>query len=292
MANCPKCGYHLKLTDWRPECPKCNVNLLYYQMEERLRQDADKAEHEYARNKPRMDRLKASVFGSSLAKLRLPFLILPILALLLPLGKVSLSLPFNSSVTTVNLVSVINTVSDLDFGLLFKLIGSNILGNDFLLYFLSILFLVLALLCMILNLVFLVMSFGKKGLVRNVSVNSLGIVFVAASMLCFALLGKGLAADVEGLVSVSLGWGGIGVIACFAALIIINIMFKVKKIEVQYTDVSEYLLPYHERKAYKEEQERLANESEEAKAKRALEEAEARLKQAQQQTSHEHAAKH
>ena len=44
MANCPKCGYKLKFTDFRPECPGCGVNLMYYNHQERLAEDADKAE--------------------------------------------------------------------------------------------------------------------------------------------------------------------------------------------------------------------------------------------------------
>ena len=43
MAYCPKCGYKLKITDYKPECPSCGVNLMYYNMEERLAEDADKA---------------------------------------------------------------------------------------------------------------------------------------------------------------------------------------------------------------------------------------------------------
>ena len=43
MANCPKCGYRLRLIDYKPECPKCGVNLMYYNMEERLAADADKS---------------------------------------------------------------------------------------------------------------------------------------------------------------------------------------------------------------------------------------------------------
>ena len=40
---CPKCNYKFKPTDWRPECPKCGVNVLYYGVEDRLRAEADKA---------------------------------------------------------------------------------------------------------------------------------------------------------------------------------------------------------------------------------------------------------
>ena len=27
MANCPKCGYKLRMIDIKAECPKCGVNL-------------------------------------------------------------------------------------------------------------------------------------------------------------------------------------------------------------------------------------------------------------------------
>ena len=67
MANCPKCDYHLKLTDWRPNCPSCGVNLVYYGMEERLLADADKAEAEHSHFQKKIDRAKASFVGSKLA---------------------------------------------------------------------------------------------------------------------------------------------------------------------------------------------------------------------------------
>lgn len=36
MDRCPKCGYKLKITDLKPECPGCGVNLMYYDMQLRL----------------------------------------------------------------------------------------------------------------------------------------------------------------------------------------------------------------------------------------------------------------
>ena len=49
MAVCPKCGRKLKLTDIKPTCPGCGVNLLYYKIEERLEVDAINAELEHAK---------------------------------------------------------------------------------------------------------------------------------------------------------------------------------------------------------------------------------------------------
>ena len=93
-ATCPKCGGKLKLTDWRPNCPHCGVNMVYYGMEERLLLDADKAEAEHARTQPRIDRLKAAFVGSKLAIARIVFSVLPIAALFLPIAKFAFKAPY------------------------------------------------------------------------------------------------------------------------------------------------------------------------------------------------------
>ena len=41
MANCPKCGYKLRMIDIKATCPKCGVNLIYFNHQERLAEDAD-----------------------------------------------------------------------------------------------------------------------------------------------------------------------------------------------------------------------------------------------------------
>ena len=51
MANCPRCGSHLRITDWKPECPECGVNLNYYKANERLLDESEKAEAELAKYK-------------------------------------------------------------------------------------------------------------------------------------------------------------------------------------------------------------------------------------------------
>lgn len=292
MANCPKCGYHLKLTDIKPECPQCGVNVVYYHIEDRLREDADKAELEQAKFQPKMDRLKASVFGSPLAIVRIVCILLPIITLLLPLAKISTDLPFSAETTTINLVAVYNFISNADIGLLFNLFGSKVLGTDFIFFTAAFVTLLLSVVCMLLNLVFLVMSFGKRGLRRNVTTNIIGAVFLVASMICFTLSAKGFEKDAAGLFTAgSVQWGAFIVLLAFVILIVVNLLFKVLKIEVKYTDVSELLLPYHERKAFKEEQARLAAESDETKAAEALKEAEERLKAIHEQNE-QHGKKH
>ena len=99
-STCPKCGYVLRLRDWREECPQCGVNMTYYNKEETLLQDADRAEIEFALFQPHMDRAKASFIGSPFTIARLVCSLLPAGALFLPLAKLQYTpLLENESVT-------------------------------------------------------------------------------------------------------------------------------------------------------------------------------------------------
>ena len=55
---CPKCNYKFKPTDWRPECPQCGVNVLYYGVEDR--------EIVFFEGKPRVEavlKIRSAQFG-------------------------------------------------------------------------------------------------------------------------------------------------------------------------------------------------------------------------------------
>lgn len=47
--KCPKCGRKLSIFYLKQNCPDCGCDLLYYNMEENLERDAEKAEAEYAK---------------------------------------------------------------------------------------------------------------------------------------------------------------------------------------------------------------------------------------------------
>lgn len=268
MATCPNCGYKLKITDWRPECPKCGVNLMYFKMEERLRADADKAELEYAKGQPRIDRLKASIYGNPWSIVRLVLLLLPIGALMLPLGTISLNLPFYAKTTTVNAIAIYNTVSNLDFGRLLELAKSEVFGRDVAFFIAALVFALLLVALILVELVCVMMSFGKKWFPRNVAVAGIGAVFAALSGLFFSLACKGFSADLPGLFSGSLNlWGVVAVIITFLLIIAVNLLIRQKGIEVKYTDVSEYYMPYHERPSVIAAREAAAKEKAEAAEK-------------------------
>lgn len=185
MANCPKCGAHLKLTDWRPTCPHCGINLIYYGMEERLLEDADKAESEHAVFQKKLDRLKASFIGSPLTIIRIVLSLLPIGALMLPLANVSFWGPFFEKKVSVNAITIYNAVSALDFDALFKYIGSSFFGNTFLLYFISLVTILLSAVLILVSLIMLTMACSKRGNPRNITLNSIMLVLATVSIVCF-----------------------------------------------------------------------------------------------------------
>lgn len=236
MAKCPKCGRKLTLFDWKPNCPDCGVNLVYYGMEERLMEEADQAEAEHARLQKRIDRLKASFVGSKLAIVRIILSVLPIAALMLPLASVSFTGPFIEATTTsINAIEIYNIVSSLDFDALFTMIGSGIVGSSFIGYAGALVGILLSLVFVILSLVLLTLACSPKGCPRNIVMNSLAIVAAVVSIVMFNQFANGITAVFPDFVTdASIGFGIYVYIGALALLLGINIYLTVNKIEVKY----------------------------------------------------------
>ena len=47
MDKCPKCGKKLTIFNIKQECPGCGCDILYYDIENRLEEDAIQAEKEF-----------------------------------------------------------------------------------------------------------------------------------------------------------------------------------------------------------------------------------------------------
>ena len=236
MANCPKCGRKLTLFDWKPNCPECGVNLVYYGMEERLMDEADKAEAEHARLQKRIDRLKASFVGSKLAIVRIILSVLPIAALLLPLASISFNGPYiEATTTTINAIEIYNLVSSLDFDALFTMIGSGVVGSSFIGYAGALVGILLSLVFVILSLLLLMLACSPKGCVRNLIMNSLAIVAAVVSIVMFTQFANGITAVFPDFVTdASIGFGIFVYIGMLALLLGLNIYLTINKIEVKY----------------------------------------------------------
>lgn len=250
MANCPKCGYKLKLLDIKAECPKCGVNLMYYNHQERLAQDADKAEEEHIAFQPKIDRIKFSFIGTKLSIVRLVLLLVPIGMLFLPLAHVSVNIPYSGIDADISILNLaMDVIANMKFDVLLDMIsGSSITRVAFICYVVSILFVFVAAIFAILNIPFDAVSCSEKGFKRNIILSSCGIGFTTLSIIAFVIFNSQLTAKFGSLYSGSLGIGAFLVILGFVAIIVVNILIKKQNVPVKYTDLTEYIERIEKRK--------------------------------------------
>lgn len=172
MATCPHCGRTLRLTDWKPDCPDCGVNLIYYKANERLLEESEKAEAEHAKFQPKVDRAKAAYAGSWKAILRIVLTLLPVGALFLPLAK--LTFPANA-------IDVYNYFSNDEIRA--SVPGGNVFNAAVLLLALSV---AMILVCLILN----IMSLGKHGKGRAIALYGIMLAAAAGALIAFLIAVK------------------------------------------------------------------------------------------------------
>ena len=274
MANCPKCGYRLKFTDFRADCPGCGVNLMYYNHQERLAEDADKAEAEHVQMQPKIDRIKFAFVGTKLSIVRLVLLFLPIGMLFLPLVHVEANLPFKSIDMNVSILNVVmDVVMKLNFEVLIDMItGSDLTRVAFIFYVLSIVYIFLAAVIAIVRIPVISVSCSPKtdGGDRNITLSTLGIIFTALSMICFVIFTTQMSGAFGDMYHGSLSFGGFLVILGFVAGIVIDVLIKRADEPVKYKDISEFVERVEARRIEKEtalaEAKRIVEEYESAKA--------------------------
>ena len=261
---CPKCNYKLKITDWKPDCPKCGVNVLYYGIEDSLRKEADIAEHNYAKRKPKFDRLKFSLIGHPLSIVRLVLGLLPLVALLLPMGKINFVLPFGEHKATANLISIIIffVKNGFDLDALTALFGSELLGKAIIFFSVALVSLALMALLTLVGFFLLTLSCSPRGMKRNIGFPIAGIVLATISFASYCVMVGTLNSAIPDIFTGSINpLAYIGVCAVFVAMIVVNIVYKKKNIPVKYTDVSELLLPYDQRPSTIEKKKQTVSET-------------------------------
>ncbi len=251
MANCPKCGYKLRMIDVKAECPKCGVNLMYYNHQERLAEDADMAEEEHIRFQPKMDRVKFAFIGTKLSIVRLISLFIPIGMLFLPLAHITVNMPYKTIDANISILNVVmDVLMEMDFGIVFDMIsGSDITRVAFITYILSILFILVAAVFAILNIPFDSVSCSPKGFKRNLTLSSCGIGFTILSIISFLVFNSQLTSNFGAMYSGNIGIGSFLVILGFVVVIVLNILIKKQNVPVKYKDLSEYVERMEKRKA-------------------------------------------
>ncbi len=178
--RCPKCNKKLGPMYFKPCCPSCGANLMYYEMDKRLEDDAKKAQAEWDSLDRFLNGVKDSTIGSLISIIRLISLFLPVASLLLPLFKLNGVKEFSEPISLIALIKAIISASSGDG--IGSFLGNTVLGNKSVL--LGMIFIVCVVLLSLLLLIFTLFSYQKSGLKRNTAVSAiLLIVSVALTIL-------------------------------------------------------------------------------------------------------------
>lgn len=245
MANCPKCNAKLRLIDWRPECPKCGVNMVYYGMEERLLADAEKAEAEHAKFQKGLDRFKASSIGGARQIARLVLSIIPVAGLFLPLGKLALqNIPYysdgvaNFNIDILKIVDFFMNYFDVN-GLL-AAIKSPVVGTPFIFFAVSIVLLALSVVMGILNFGRNFCSSKKSSCAKNIVVSVLSAVLVILAGVMFGKFAGDINAIFPDFISGAMGFGVFVTAALHLPVIVVNALLVKNPIVVKYKELPVY----------------------------------------------------
>ena len=153
---CPKCGKKISAFYLKEKCPHCNVNLLYYNLEDNLKADALQAQKEVDAVNHFFFILRASSVASPLLIVRLVLFFTPLASMCLPMyGDVSL------------------------ISLIMGLINSEIQIGDVILPLVSMAFVIVLSLAVIISSLF---SVTKTGFLRN-------MIFSVVNTAVFVVLG-------------------------------------------------------------------------------------------------------
>lgn len=177
MANCPKCGEHLKLTDWKQHCPHCHCNIVVYDIQERLMQDADKAEVQRYYFQKKIDRMKASFVGSKLAVIRIFTSLIPLVAVVAPWLKGEFNVPFVEFKGLFTLFTLTDMLDSLDINSILNVLNTDDGKIPIILLAVSLVLLLLSAVLLLVRFGCLTMACSKRGKIRNYTFDILTLVF-------------------------------------------------------------------------------------------------------------------
>ena len=236
MAQCPKCGKKLKVTDISQFCPSCGVNMRFVNFEENFYKEAKYAELSQANMHVKVKRMKAAFIGSKLAIARLVVMLLPIAALLAPACSFTLTLPYKETASAFSALGLYSLFSEGGFDYLIKMTGSVIdpaaftaLRNALFVYaavaLIGVLILLTSVLCFI--------SYRNMQKITT-ALSCVGIVCCGAAMITIGSFVK--AAQSSIFLSGENGFGLWIAIAMFAAVFAVNLLLSIKGIPVEYDE--------------------------------------------------------
>ena len=229
MADCPKCNAHLKITDWRPNCPHCGANIVVYDLQERLMKEADIAEVQYYHFQKKVDCIKSAFVGSKLSIVRIFTSLIPIAALFLPIVKIVLSSPFEEYDGNMGLLDIYNLFDKIDVGVFARLIQNEATFMPGIMFTVAVAGLLLSVVVMLLHFILNMFACFPHGKIRNFAGDIIFIFLIVLSMACFAFIPE------NSFVSGSLGIGAFIYLALAVLNFVIDILCFREKIEVKHS---------------------------------------------------------
>ena len=225
-AKCPNCGRTLKIWNFKAECPECGTNIPNYQWEKRLNDDADFAEHAFAKMHYKTSNFKSAVAGSKLRIVRLVMTFAPLIALVLPLYNFTLTLPFRESSESVSFLTfILNYLLKVDIGSVLKLIGGEVLGDAALKVVIACVLLLVAVVCGVSNFFVLLIAGIKLRYRLNVALNLISTISWAVAAVFFAQFTSACTALGGGIVTeCSLGIGFVVGCVLFTVNFVLNLV--------------------------------------------------------------------
>lgn len=226
MAVCPKCGHRLKLTDWKPDCPECGVNMVYYNSNERLLEESENTEIAHAKFQPGVDRAKASTIGSLPAIMRIVLEVLPLFAIALPL----VSLNGENGKTVVSCIKLYNYINEIGFGNIFSNAFS---GNTICL---AIALLLAATILIPFAGLFLMKSLGPKGGIINLTFDTVKLLLSIGSAVCFELSDIPSVLSDKGYSSGNLYIGAYIIVLLYLAVLVYSRILHIKGLPIKHSE--------------------------------------------------------
>lgn len=162
--KCPSCNKKLSMFYLKQECPHCGANILYYNLEERLKADAQKAEKEVEA----FNRFGNLIKNSSVAS---PLHIIRLVLFFTPLASMCLTM-FHTNSKNVSLVSFIMDIIGGGFSL-------DALTSDKA-YLFSVLTMVFVIVLSLAEIITSLFSAGENGLKRNIIASAVNLVVFGA----------------------------------------------------------------------------------------------------------------
>ena len=241
MAVCPKCGYRLKLKDWKQTCPQCGTDLVLFDLQERLMQQADEAEVQYYFHSGKIDRMKASFAGSKLAILRIVVFSLPLFALLLPLAAAELKAPlpeFAGNIGAIELYKIFS--SGFDAGAFLGLLSDPAAKPAALMLAVSAVLLAASVLLFLIRILLIMQACSPHGKRRMLTADILLLVFSTGAAAVFAAIPG------NSFISGSVAYGSFVYILLYAIGLAVDIAVYRQGINVKYRQCTVGGIPYEE----------------------------------------------